>query len=92
MKTSFEQQDYESMAKAMLDILKPYLTQRNNDADERLWTLKETAEFLGVKDSWLYNNDLPGKLKIKGQVRYRKSKLLKFIKEQEIQITEKRYG
>ena len=87
MKTSLEKQDIESIALAVRDLMKPLLKRPNSAVDECLLTNEEAAEFLRVKVSWLCNNELPGKCKIGEHVRYRKSRLLKYIAEQEIPTT-----
>ena len=87
MKTTFEEKDIEIIVRAIVEKIKPLFKQYDNVIDDSLLTINEAAKFLNVKPSWLENNDIPGKCKIRGHVRYRKSKLIKWINEQEIPST-----
>ena len=87
MKTTFDKLDIQEIAYAVVKEIKPLLKQQNNIIDDSLLTKEQAAEFLNVKPSWLDNHEIPGKCKLMGHVRYRKSKLIKWIDEQEIPTT-----
>lgn len=87
MHTTLEQQDIEAIAEATVEKIKPLLKQKVRMLDDCLLTKDQTAKLLGVTVPWLYNNTIPGKCKIGGHVRYRKSKIIKWIEEQEIPNT-----
>ncbi len=81
MKTSFEAEELQAIAAAILDVLKPYLS-RNTEVEDTVFDVQGLSEYLKVSHKWIYERtqfkEIPH-MKVKGLLRFRKRAIDKWL-------------
>ena len=83
MRTEFEREDIRAIAKELFEMLKPLLgVNKNTTLEDKIYDVKELAEYLRVDTSWVYNQvslrNIPH-FKIGKYPRFKKSEIDKWI-------------
>jgi predicted DNA-binding transcriptional regulator AlpA len=84
LKAELETGDIESIAQRVVELIKPYFS--NNvkyDTEDRIFTVKQLSAYIGLSESWIYNNKhkIPhfnkkeGGFKRKGKPLFRRSEI-----------------
>ncbi len=76
MKTILDQEDIESIAQRVVDMVKPLLSAKAEDDDNGIFAVEELAEYLRVSAKWVYEHtyELPH-FKLGGLLRFRKREI-----------------
>lgn len=89
MKTVFDPEDIEAIARRTVDLLRPLLAGRTGTKEEdTLFTVDTLAEYLHVPKSWVYNavhlKQIPYKKQGKWYTQFRKSEIDKWLEEKAV--------
>jgi excisionase family DNA binding protein len=79
MKTILDQEDVELIARRVVEMIKPLLT-NNEDGENAVFSVEELAEYLRVSVKWVYDHthELPH-FKLGGLLRFRKKDVDRII-------------
>jgi excisionase family DNA binding protein len=82
MKIEFEPQDIEAIAQRVIELLKPILANRKDEAEDVIFDVQGLAEYLKVSTKWVYDRthlkEIPH-IKVNGLLRFRKKDIDKWL-------------
>ncbi len=82
MKTVLEPEDIQTIAKEVVKMLKPLLTNKGNKADDTILDVNTLSEYLKVSTKWIYErthlNEIPY-MKMGGHLRFSKKDIDKWL-------------
>ena len=83
MKTELEPQDIQAIAEKVVELLKPYLSQRADRQEDTILDVPGLCEYLHVTPKWIHERthlkDLPYYKLSNKQLRFRKKKIDKWL-------------
>ena len=91
MRTALDPEDVDTIANAVVERLKPFLTPK--EPDDKILSVKDLAEYLRVSVKWVYDNSysLP-KFKANGKLCFRKREIDKVIDQWALKEKTKKGG
>jgi excisionase family DNA binding protein len=82
MKAELESQDIEAIAQRVVELLKPILAHRKDEAEDVIFDVQGLAEYLKVSKKWIYERtqlkEIPH-IKVDGLLRFRKRDIDKWL-------------